>query len=116
MHSFKPSLSFLLSLLILPLLQSQRLSLSDPPASLAFAQAAGLEVKDGLPIYGPGNSDATSDDFQISAAHHGSNSVRISHGKISRELLARMERSQLLSLHPGRRAANAQFTHYVTGL
>jgi hypothetical protein len=90
MHSFAPSLSFLLSLILLPL-QFQSAALARA-AELAPANANNFAARD------------------LSYPRHGSH--RRHRAEVGH---ARNARSDLM-LYPGRRAANARFTYFKTGL
>ena len=117
MHSFAPSLSFLLLLILPNFLQihfprafaadlhaeSQR-DLSNPSYLDPVARAAGTGL------------DLTA--RQALSGHLQSASQRRRHAALNDGVRARSQQtnSSELSLYPGKRASGASFTHFVTGL
>ncbi|KAF4623944.1 hypothetical protein D9613_001820 [Agrocybe pediades] len=134
MRSFTPFLSLLSSFLLLH--PYHLFSLDPAAASLTFANAAGLETKNTLSTFvnlkngsdtltqmkaQDGDAASTSSNLaeeqRIVPGSQHANRLRRRHGSLSRTFSTSGEESaKLLSLRPGRRAANAQFTNYVTGL
>ena len=104
MHSFTPSLSFLISILLVPLL---RLSLFDTQSTssgrtFSFAHAAELQNP---------HSNLTRSTSRDLVGHSNSSPSLRRHAE-----LGHTPRSTDFNLHLGRRASNARFTYYVTGL
>lgn len=91
MHSFAPSLSFLLSISTLAL----QLAFSGLPTANAASE--------------PYNFNHTTSPREFGAAGH--NAHRRRHADIHAQA-----RSTDLMLYPGRRAAGAEFTYFVTGM
>jgi len=106
MHSFTPSLSFLISILLVPLL---RLSLFDTQSTssgrtLSFAHAAELQNP---------HSNLTRSTSRDLVGHSNSLPSLRRHAELGHSPSIRRTD---LNLHLGRRASNARFTYYVTGL